>query len=90
MTLARVVHVRDPHDLYIGRLSQWGNPFVVGRDGERDDVIAKHRRWVMRQPHLMAQIPSLIGLRLACHCAPRTCHGDILAKMANELADMLG
>jgi len=27
--------------VYIGRPSKWGNPFVIGRDGSRADVIAK-------------------------------------------------
>ncbi len=27
----------------IGRPTKWGNPFVIGRDGAREDVIAKHR-----------------------------------------------
>ena len=29
--------------VYIGRPSKWGNPFVIGRDGARADVIAKYR-----------------------------------------------
>lgn len=33
--------------LYIGRPSKWGNPFVIGRDGSRADVIAKYRAWIV-------------------------------------------
>jgi len=32
--------------VYIGRPSKWGNPFVIGRDGSRADVIAKYRTWI--------------------------------------------
>src|SRR4051794_17127713 len=41
-------------DVYIGRAGRgrtavecpWGNPFVIGRDGTRDEVIAKYEAWV--------------------------------------------
>ena len=29
-----------PAAVYIGRPSIWGNPFVIGKDGSRDAVIA--------------------------------------------------
>jgi hypothetical protein len=40
----RVVHVkRAAYDVYIGRPSPFGNPFVIGRDGERAAVIGRYR-----------------------------------------------
>ena len=39
--------------LYTGRPSKWGNPFVIGRDGSRADVIAKYRAWIVTQPERM-------------------------------------
>jgi len=35
-----------PDRIYVGRPSKWGNPFVIGRDGSRDEVIAKYRAWI--------------------------------------------
>ncbi len=32
--------------VYVGRSSRWGNPFVLGRDGTRDEVIAKYLWYV--------------------------------------------
>jgi Domain of unknown function (DUF4326) len=29
-----------PDRVYVGRPSKWGNPFAIGRDGTRDEVIA--------------------------------------------------
>ena len=29
--------------IYIGRGSAWGNPFVIGRDGDRAEVIEKYK-----------------------------------------------
>lgn len=87
--LTTVVNVRDAEaDIYIGRNGEgkWGNPFVLGRDGNRDDVIARFREWLPTQPQLMADLPELIGKTLGCHCHPRACHGDVLAELANDLA----
>jgi uncharacterized protein DUF4326 len=36
----RVVHLkREPYDVAIDRRTRWGNPFVIGRDGDRETVI---------------------------------------------------
>jgi hypothetical protein len=79
-----VVHCkRAAHDVYIGRPSKWGNPFVIGRDGTREDVIAKYEAWLLEQPELLAALPELAGKTLGCWCAPRACHGDVLARLAN-------
>jgi hypothetical protein len=80
-----VVHCkRSPYDVYIGRPSKWGNPFVIGKDGCREDVVRKYWEWVQEQPELMAALPELKGKVLACWCAPATCHGDVLAELANK------
>lgn len=80
----RVVHCkRAPYDVYIGRGGRWGNPFVIGRDGDRAEVIAKYERWLLTQPELLAALPQLRGRTLGCWCAPRPCHGDVLARLAD-------
>lgn len=79
-----VVHSkRAPYDVYIGRPSKWGNPFAIGRDGTREQVIAKYEEWLRTQPDLMAALPELHGKVLGCWCAPQACHGDVLARLAN-------
>ena len=72
-----------PNTVYIGRPSIWGNPFVIGKDGTRADVIAKYETWLLRQPRLMAQLDRLRGRNLVCWCAPLPCHGDVLLRLAN-------
>ena len=80
-----VVHCeKDEYDVYIGRPSKWGNPFVVGKDGTRKEVIEKYRAWIIDQPDLMKALPELEGKVLGCWCKPKTCHGDILADLANR------
>jgi RNA recognition motif-containing protein len=81
----QVVHCKKSnYDVYIGRPSDWGNPFVIGKDGDRADVIQKYRNWIMRQPDLLARAKiELRGQRIACWCKPEACHGDILAEIAD-------
>ena len=64
--------------VYVGRPSKWGNPFVIGRDGSRDDVIAKYRTWIMQQPALLKALHELKGKDLVCWCAPERCHANVL------------
>ena len=81
-----VVHCkRSPYDLYIGRPSKWGNPFQIGRDGDRAQVIARYERWLEGQPELLAELPELAGKTLGCWCAPKRCHGEVLARLAAQL-----
>lgn len=82
---SRVVHCkRSAHDVYIGRPSKWGNPFEIGTDGDREAVIEKYREWIVQQPDLMAALPELRGNTLGCWCAPKACHGDVLAELADR------
>ena len=70
---------------YIMRPGPWGNPFVIGCDGTREEVIAKHRAWLLSQPELVERArKELKGKTLACCCKPLACHGDVLAEIANE------
>lgn len=81
----QVVHCKkSSYDVYIGRPSDWGNPFVIGKDGDRTDVIRKYRQWIENQPELLSRVKrELQGRRIACWCKPDDCHGDILAEIAD-------
>lgn len=81
-----VVHIRDPHDIAIGRPGKWGNPFVIGKHGNREEVVAKYRAWIQGQAELLSDVASLSGKRIACYCAPQPCHGDVLAELADAAA----
>lgn len=77
---------RIPKDaVYIGRPSKWGNPFVVGPCGNREEVIEQYRKWITLRPELIAAARrELRGKDLVCFCSPKPCHGDVLLKIANE------
>lgn len=81
-----VVHCkRSPYDVYIGRPSPWGNPFRLRDEAERAAVIRRYRTWLARRPELIERARrELRGKRLGCWCAPRPCHGDVLAEIANR------
>ena len=75
---------------YIGRGSPLGNPFVIGKDGSREQVIAKYRVWlnekIMRKnPVVLDELNRLgnkaideKGLALQCFCYPKPCHGEVI------------
>jgi hypothetical protein len=82
--LTRVVHCKkSSYDVFIARPSKWGNPFVIGQDGSRAEVIEKYERWILSQPVLLSALPELRGKVLGCWCSPKACHGDVLARLAD-------
>lgn len=81
--MTKVVHCKKTsYDVYIGRGSKWGNPYKIGEDGTREEVIAKYETYIMNKPKLLADIHELKGKVLGCYCKPKACHGDILARLA--------
>jgi hypothetical protein len=75
---------KGEYDVYIGRGSIWGNPFVIGKDGDRAEVIRKYEDYLSESPNLIKRLPELIGKRIACFCAPQACHGDVLKRWAES------
>lgn len=70
----------------IDRRTRWGNPFKLGRDGTRDEVIEKYRKWLWAAIYTgeikQTDLAALHGKRVACWCAPKACHGDVLTRAA--------
>lgn len=87
----KVWNKRDPNvpaaAIYVGRPTKWGNPFRVGRDGSRDEVIQKYRMYLKLPAHKHLQADARVELRgkdLVCWCAPLACHADVLLELANQ------
>jgi len=57
---------------YIGRGSLYGNPFVIGTDGDRDSVCDQYEKEVLPTLNLLP----LFGRNVVCYCSPARCHGD--------------
>ena len=82
---AKVVHCKkDKYDVYIGRGSKWGNPFVIGKDGDRDEVIKKYEEMLLTNPSLLNDLHELKDKTLGCWCRPKKCHGDVLLNLLED------
>lgn len=80
-----VVHCKkEKYDVYIGRGSKWGNPFAIGKDGTRLEVIQKYKKYILLNNELMKQLSELEGKILGCWCKPKSCHGDVLVDLINN------
>src|SRR5215467_9234573 len=76
--------------IYCGRPSPLGNPFREGRDGTREDVIAKHKAWLWSQiskPGVIGNYRIMKALAeieedsiLICWCYPKPCHISTIIK----------
>ncbi|EPW8658183.1 DUF4326 domain-containing protein [Pseudomonas aeruginosa] len=82
----------EPYDIYIGRGTIWGNPYQIGQDGDRDEVIRKfeydfNRGFLKASENFEKNISILKGKVIACHCKPAACHGDVIAHYINSQDD---
>jgi hypothetical protein len=78
----------DQH-VRIDRLSPVGNPFHIGIDGTREEVIEKYRIWLCNEYTVNYELGMYVdyivmvlrkgkSVCLMCHCSPLPCHGDVL------------
>lgn len=73
-----------PDAIYVGRGSPWGNPYKIGLNGSRKEVLRKYKNYLDDNPSLILKIiKELKGKDLVCFCAPQPCHGNILLTIAN-------
>lgn len=81
---------KEPYDIYIGRGSDWGNPFEMKNNSqeERDRVCDEYEKWFWTTD-LPSQLHKLISKTLGCFCKPKRCHGDFLAREVNKLEKIL-
>ena len=85
-------HVLD-NTVLIDRRTKWGNPFRIGRDGSREEAIARYRADLWRRIQAgevtLEELAELDGCWLACWCEPLPCHGDVIARAAEWAAGVL-
>jgi len=85
----KIVHCKkDKYDIYIGRPSYYGNPFTIGKDGDREKVIQKYIEYFYKRISsdkiFKFRIKNLKDKILGCWCAPLKCHGDIIIEWLNK------
>lgn len=96
-----------PNSVYVGRtksvgkqypsaLHQLANPFVIGKDGTREEVVNKYKGWLFQRIKmgtspirfalltLLDKASSSTGVVLVCHCTNELegneCHAQVIAK----------
>ena len=82
----RVVNLRkEKHTVYIGRGSIFGNPYKIGIDGTREEVINLYRHYITQNLEAYKAICNLPkDSILGCYCKPKDCHGDIIVELYNQ------
>jgi len=70
--------------VFVGRPTKWGNPFYIGKHGNREEVIQLYREWLPKQIELMKDLHELRCKDLVCFCEPLACHADVLLELAND------
>ena len=77
----------------VDRRTKWGNRWHVGRDGSREEVIARYRMELWRRIRAgeiaLEELAELDGCWLACWCEPLPCHGNVLARAAEWASEKL-
>ena len=93
----KIVGFNKVNQIYIGRqykhqkASVLANPFRVGKDGDKPEVIQKYRRWLWQEfnkngavtqelEKILNRLENGEKIELVCWCAPGICHGDIIKK----------
>jgi hypothetical protein len=91
--LASLINVDSklPYDVYIGRNKNksrgWGNPFVIGKHGTREEVVSLFDEWFYNDAQRVYRERAdreLAGKILACHCPPLRCHGETFVRYVNR------
>ena len=90
MNKTKVVHCKkEKYDVYIGRPSIFGNPFSIGKNGIREEVIEKYKKYfynrINNDNNFRNKIIALSGKTLGCWCKPQACHGDIIVLYLDNL-----
>lgn len=73
----------------IDRGTVFGNHFIIGRHGNREEVIELYRQdfriRIRTDPTFKERVLELAGHTLGCWCAPLPCHGDVIIKYLEDL-----
>lgn len=83
-----VIHRKDPARAgaaYVGRPSLFGNPFKIRNEGDRAEVIKLYEEWfldrIVKDAGFRKALEKLkTATALVCWCAPKACHGDVIAE----------
>ena len=80
---------KSNYDVYIGRPTLFGNPYIVGKHGERGQCVEFFKEYfyarLASDAEFREAVDSLRGKVLGCYCKPQACHGDVIEEyLASE------
>ncbi len=81
--MTKLVNQKDTKrfDVDIGRGSLYGNHFLIGVDGDREQVVEKYKKYfhkrILTDKTFRDNVLALKGKTLACWCVPLLCHGYV-------------
>jgi hypothetical protein len=96
--------INDPNNVYIGRagvvfiegsrfpkitsISNFANPYKIGKDGTRDEVIQKYKTFITEKVKddiiLQQELIKMKNKNLGCWCFPEPCHGNVLLELIDK------
>jgi hypothetical protein len=88
--------------VYVGRPTPLGNPFRLEKEDQREEVVARYATWLEEELHrgnrevaraleeLYRRLKRQGTLTLLCFCAPRRCHGEVIAEHLKRRAEAEG
>ena len=72
----------------ITRKTPFGNPFEIGKHGDRAEVIEKFRHYfyhrIKTDEQFKKDVLQLRGKHLLCWCAPLPCHGEVIREWLEQ------
>ncbi|HQA29561.1 MAG TPA: DUF4326 domain-containing protein [Brevefilum fermentans] len=73
---------QDPRSLPVGAFGWLGNPFQIGRDGDRNRCIQQYKTYFWKRINsdqdFLRGVLALDGKKVACFCSPLACHLDVI------------
>jgi hypothetical protein len=98
----RVARKGQAQGFYVGRPTPLGNPFRLLREEDREWVVSQYAAWLRDQlrrgnPEVIRALEELYrtlklrgNITLLCFCAPKRCHGEIIAEHLKKRAEAEG
>ena len=96
----RVVNMKNEKcDVRCDRGSMLGNKYIIGKDGDREEVIRKYRQWLWvmmnKNEKILNELKRLVELdkkingklKLGCWCVPKNCHTFVIIRACNWLKE---
>src|SRR5690348_11986651 len=94
--MVKIVHCKkSKYDIYCGRPSIYGNIYIIGKDGNRAEVINKYKIYfdnkIKNDPEFKKAILKLRNKTISCWCdyPKQDCHLRIIAEYLDSLDNEL-